>query len=71
MKKIDHIAIQVDDVKESVKWYVEKYDIGTYEVTGFDKERNPVTITMYRSKAFLNVRYYIKMNLGPSYNSIT
>ena len=35
------------------KWYVEKYDIGTYEVTGFDKERNPVTITMYRSKAFL------------------
>ena len=26
MKKIDHIAIQVDDVKESVKWYVEKYE---------------------------------------------
>tara|TARA_R110000744_G_scaffold380354_1_gene500899 strand:+ start:1873 stop:3156 length:1284 start_codon:yes stop_codon:yes gene_type:complete len=35
------------------KWFVEKYDIGTYEVTGFDKERNPVTITMYRTKAWL------------------
>jgi len=34
-------------------WEVEKYDIGTYEVTGFDNDRNPVTVTMYRTKAFL------------------
>ena len=34
-------------------WEVEKYDIGTYEVTGFDNDRKPVTITMYRTKAFL------------------
>ena len=34
-------------------WEVEKYDIGTYEVTGCDNDRNPVTVTMYRTKAFL------------------
>ena len=34
-------------------WDVEKYDIGTYEVTGFDNDRNPVTVTMYRTKAWL------------------
>tara|TARA_R100000234_G_scaffold36981_1_gene21963 strand:- start:3057 stop:4340 length:1284 start_codon:yes stop_codon:yes gene_type:complete len=34
-------------------WEVEKYDIGTYEVTGFDNDRNPVTVTMYRTKAWL------------------
>ena len=34
-------------------WEVDKYDIGTYEVTGFDADRNPVTVTMFRTKAFL------------------
>ena len=34
-------------------WEVEKYDIGTYEVTGFDNDRKPITITMFRTKAFL------------------
>ena len=34
-------------------WDVEKYDIGTYEVTGFDNDRNPVTVTMFRTKAWL------------------
>ena len=34
-------------------WEVDKYDIGTYEVTGFDNDRKPVTITMFRTKAFL------------------
>jgi len=34
-------------------WEVAKYDIGTYEVTGFDNDRNPVTVTMFRTKAFL------------------
>jgi hypothetical protein len=35
------------------EWDVDKYDIGTYEVTGFDNDRNPVTVTMFRTKAFL------------------
>tara|TARA_R100001198_G_scaffold23516_1_gene12127 strand:- start:719 stop:2002 length:1284 start_codon:yes stop_codon:yes gene_type:complete len=34
-------------------WEVEKYDIGTYEVTGFDNDRKPITVTMFRTKAFL------------------
>jgi len=34
-------------------WEVAKYDIGTYEVTGFDNDRNPITVTMFRTKAFL------------------
>ena len=34
-------------------WDVAKYDIGTYEVTGFDNDRNPITVTMFRTKAFL------------------
>ena len=34
-------------------WEVEKYDIGTYEVTGFDKAKRPITIPMYRTKAWL------------------
>lgn len=32
-------------------WEVDWFDIGTYEVTGFNKEREPVTVTMYRTKA--------------------
>tara|TARA_R110000824_G_scaffold204230_1_gene388895 strand:+ start:5428 stop:6711 length:1284 start_codon:yes stop_codon:yes gene_type:complete len=35
------------------EWEVDKYDIGTYEVTGFDDKNNPLTVTMYRMKAFL------------------
>ena len=34
-------------------WDVDKYDIGTYEVTGFDNDRNPITVTMFRTKAWL------------------
>ena len=26
MNKIDHVAIQVDNVKESVAWYVDNHD---------------------------------------------
>ena len=48
----------LDDLLESCsvdlnEWEVEKYDIGTYEVTGFDNDRKPVTISMFRTKAFL------------------
>ena len=32
-------------------WEVDWFDVGTYEVTGFDKKRRPVTVTMYRTKA--------------------
>ena len=32
-------------------WEVDWFDIGTYEVTGFDNDRKPVTVTMYRTKA--------------------
>ena len=34
-------------------WEVDKYDIGTYEVTGFDEKRKPITVTMFRTKAWL------------------
>lgn len=48
----------LDDLLRACKvdlevWEVDKYDIGTYEVTGFDKERNPITIPMFRTKAWL------------------
>ena len=32
-------------------WEVDWFDVGTYEVTGFNKKRKPVTVTMYRTKA--------------------
>ena len=32
-------------------WEVDWFDVGTYEVTGFDKRRRPITVTMYRTKA--------------------
>jgi len=35
------------------EWEVDKYDIGTYEVTGFDNDRKPITVTMFRTKAWL------------------
>ena len=34
-------------------WEVDKYDIGTYEVTGFDKAKRPITVPMFRTKAWL------------------
>ena len=42
-------AFSVDDSEWEVDWY----DIGTYEQTGFDNDRKPVTTTMYRFKAKL------------------
>jgi len=46
----------LDDLIENCKvdldtWEVDWFDIGTYEVTGFDNDRKPVTVTMYRTKA--------------------
>lgn len=32
------------------KWNVDSYDVGTYEVTGFDNKKRPITVTMYRTK---------------------
>ncbi len=43
-------------------WEVDKYDIGTYEVTGFDEKRKPVTVTMFRTKAWLK-RIKTKLNI--------
>ena len=48
----------LDDLLEACsvdqnEWEVDKYDIGTYEVTGFDNDRKPITITMFRTKAWL------------------
>tara|TARA_E500000318_G_scaffold13558_1_gene12748 strand:- start:349 stop:1659 length:1311 start_codon:yes stop_codon:yes gene_type:complete len=48
----------LDDLLKACKvdlnvWEVDKYDIGTYEVTGFDNNRKPITVTMYRTKAWL------------------
>ena len=44
---IKHCKINLDE------WEINKYDIGTYEVTGFDGDNNPTTVTMYRMKAWL------------------
>ena len=46
----------LDDLIQNCKvdldtWEVDWFDIGTYEVTGFDNDRKPVTVTMYRTKA--------------------
>ena len=46
-----------------VEWEINKYDIGTYEVTGFDKENKPTTVTMYRMKAWLT-RVKPELNLS-------
>lgn len=48
----------IDDLIEKCnvdlnEWAIDKYDIGTYEVTGFDNDNNPTTVTMYRMKAWL------------------
>ena len=44
---IKHCKINLDE------WEINKYDIGTYEVTGFNGDNNPTTVTMYRMKAWL------------------
>ena len=51
VKSLDDL-LKAFDVNDS-EWEVDWYDIGTYEQTGFDNERKPVTITMYRCKAKL------------------
>lgn len=42
------------------KWSIPDFEVGTYEVTGFDKNRVAKTITMYRSKAKLKPLPYHK-----------
>jgi len=32
-------------------WAIDWFDIGTYEVTGFNEKKRPITVTMYRTKA--------------------
>ena len=49
VKSLDDL-LEAFDVDDS-EWEVDWYDIGTYEQTGFDSERKPVTTTMYRCKA--------------------
>ena len=44
---IKHCKIDLNE------WEINKYDIGTYEVTGFNGDNNPTTVTMYRMKAWL------------------
>tara|TARA_R100001594_G_scaffold45372_1_gene78164 strand:+ start:3542 stop:4828 length:1287 start_codon:yes stop_codon:yes gene_type:complete len=44
---IKHCKIDLNE------WEINKYDIGTYEVTGFNKDNHPTTVTMYRMKAWL------------------
>jgi len=51
VKSIDDL-LSICNVDLSV-WELDKYDIGSYEVTGFDKDRNPITIPMFRTKAWL------------------
>jgi hypothetical protein len=61
-------------------WEVDKYDIGTYEVTGFDKAKKPITVPMYRTKAWLKridptmniqkIREELVQDLIPLFNSV-
>jgi len=56
----------IDDLIEAAnintnEWDLEKFDIGTYEVTGFDVNNKPTTVTMYRMKAWFKP---IKKNLN-------
>ena len=61
-------------------WQVDKYDIGTYEVTGFDKAKRPITIPMFRTKAWLKridptmnivkIREELVEDLTPLFDSI-
>ena len=49
VKSLDDLVTSCDVDLET--WEVDWFDVGTYEVTGFDEKRRPVTITMYRTKA--------------------
>tara|TARA_R100000951_G_scaffold50882_2_gene42950 strand:+ start:4449 stop:5738 length:1290 start_codon:yes stop_codon:yes gene_type:complete len=61
-------------------WEVDKYDIGTYEVTGFDKAKRPITIPMFRTKAWLKridptmniqkIREELVQDLVPLFDSV-
>jgi hypothetical protein len=59
----------IDDLIEAANidtssWQLEKFDIGTYEVTGFDSENNPNTVTMYRMKAwFKPIKAHLNLEL--------
>jgi len=74
----------LDDLLKACKvdtevWYVERYDIGTYEVTGFDKAKRPITVPMFRTKAWLKkidpllniekIREELVKDLVPLFNS--
>lgn len=74
----------LDDLLKACKvdtevWYVERYDIGTYEVTGFDKAKRPITVPMFRTKAWLKkidpllnvekIREELVNDLVPLFNS--
>jgi hypothetical protein len=55
---IKHCKIDLNE------WEINKYDIGTYEVTGFDSDNNPTTVTMYRMKAWLTrIKPELNLNL--------
>jgi hypothetical protein len=55
---IKHCKIDLNE------WEINKYDIGTYEVTGFDGDNNPTTVTMYRMKAWLTrIKPELNLNL--------
>mgnify|MGYP003108939629 FL=1 len=54
---IKHCKIDLNE------WEINKYDIGTYEVTGFNKDNYPTTVTMYRMKAWLT-RIKPELNLS-------
>ena len=51
VKSLDDLVTSCDVDLET--WEVYWFDVCTYEVTGFDNDRNPVTVTMYRTKAWL------------------
>lgn len=55
---IKHCKIDLNE------WEINKYDIGTYEVTGFNKDNYPTTVTMYRMKAWLTrIKPELNLNL--------
>jgi hypothetical protein len=59
----------IDDLIEAANidinsWELEKFDIGTYEVTGFDTNNKPTTVTMYRMKAwFKPIKAHLNLEL--------
>jgi catechol 2,3-dioxygenase-like lactoylglutathione lyase family enzyme len=53
MEKIDHIALQVNDVRESVDWYVDNYGCGiiycddTWAMLQWDNIKLPLGSSIY------------------------